>query len=129
MAWRNLSGQSRSKLKNKRTNLDGYSFQSGLEASTYAVLKLLQKAGEIKSIQVQDHCYLTDARILYIADFKCELPDGSFYWVESKGFEQPTYKLKKKLWEYYGPGDLLIYKGTAIRPILIETVKVKEKKT
>lgn len=119
----------KNRFSNKRTELDGRSFQSKFEASVYAMLKILQMAKEIKIEQCQDHVYLTDAEICYIPDFKCRnLKTGELYWVEAKGFETPEWKLKLRLWRYYGPGPLHIYKGTHRCPVLTSIVIPRERK-
>lgn len=101
----------------------GYSFGSKLEAAVYNMLYLLQRAGVIKVIQVQDTVLLSDANIIYKPDFKITKPDGSFYWVEAKGFKTPVWAIKKRLWAVYGPGLLEIYEGNHKSPQLIETIK------
>jgi len=106
------------KYRNNKVELDGRSFASKLEASVYCLIKPAV-------VQCQDHVYLTDARILYIPDFKCTTFDGTFYWVEAKGLETTDYRIKRRLWQHYGPGDLHIYKGSAARPFLHEIIKVK----
>jgi len=94
-----------------RIKLDGHSFQSKGEAACYAHLKFLEKAGYLTVLQVQDHVRMTDAQILYIADFVVmNLETGEKEWAEFKGFETDIWKIKKRLWEYYGPGILKIYK-------------------
>lgn len=108
-----------------KTSLDGYSFASKLEAETYRILKLRIAAKEIKSIQCQDQVYLTQARIRYVADFKCTLPDDSFLWVEAKGYAAARWPDLKKLWRYYGPGTLEIWGGNHDRPTLMETIHSK----
>lgn len=100
----------------------GYSFGSKLEAAVYNILYLLQKAGEIKEIQVQDSVYLTDAEILYKPDFRVTCPDGFVYWVEAKGFETPEWRIKRRLWMKYGPGELQIWMGSASKPYLKEKI-------
>lgn len=111
-----------SKLGNVRTELDGHSFASKLEASVYQLLKYRKLAGEIRSIQVQDHVHLTAARIAYVPDFRCEMADGSIEWTEAKGMEGPRWPTIKKLWRFYGPGPLHIWKGDYRRPRLAETI-------
>lgn len=107
----------------KKQELDGHSFASKLEASVYQMLKLRERAGEIKILQVQDHVYLTRARIQYIPDFRClDLATGEEFFVEAKGFEAPTWPLKKKLWKHYGPKKLEVWKGTYLRPVLDEVI-------
>jgi len=109
--------------KNKKTKLDGYTFASKLEAAVYALLR----QDKTLTIQTQDHVYLTDARILYIPDFKCTPVEGDPFWVEAKGFETDVWRIKRRLWKHYGFGKLLIYKGSAARPYLDETLTVTEK--
>jgi hypothetical protein len=111
-----------------KVETDGHSFSSKLEAALYQHLRLREKAGEIKILQTQDHVYLTDARIAYIPDFKCEdLSTGEIYWVEAKGFESDRWPTIKKLWKHYGPGRLEIWKGTYLRLHLEEVLKPKVK--
>lgn len=117
----NRTGQT-AKIGNEKISLDGHSFGSKLEAAVYQLLKFRMKVGEIASIQVQDHVYLTDARIGYIPDFKCTAPDGSHFWVEAKGYANDRWPTKKKLWKFYGPGPLEIWMGNYKNPTLTETI-------
>jgi len=111
------------KYRSKRVNYEGHSFASQLEAAVFNLLTLREKAGEIKEIQHQDHIYLTNARICYIPDFKFfDLKTEEYTWAEAKGFETPEWKIKKRLWQHYGPGRLEIYKGSAKRITLAETL-------
>lgn len=111
------------KYRNKRVSHAGYSFASKLEARLFDFLKFREMEGSISDIQNQDHVYLTDARICYIPDFKfyC-LITNSWAWAEAKGFETDTWKIKKKLWKYYGPGRLEIYKGSEKKLMLHEEI-------
>ena len=116
------TGQSK-KMGQTKVSLDGYSFASKLEASVYGILKLREKAGEIKILQVQDHIYLTIARIGYIPDFKClDLKTNEEFHVEAKGYPNDTWPLKKKLWKFYGPGRLEIWTGSHVNPALTEVI-------
>lgn len=93
--------------------LDGYSFASKLEAATYKKLKEDERSGLITLEQVQAEVRLTDAGILYKPDFL--ITDHAInapVWCEAKGYETPEWRLKLRLWEYYGPGILRIYRGT-----------------
>jgi hypothetical protein len=111
------------KYRGKKIEYEGHSFASKLEASVYTILKSRENSGEIEIIQCQDHIYLTKARIGYIPDFKCKnLTTGEFFWTEAKGYPNDTWPLKKKLWKFYGPGKLEIYKGTHLRPYLDEII-------
>jgi hypothetical protein len=123
---RKKTGQS-AKIGNTKVSFDGYSFASKLEGSVYQLLKLRMYAGEIKSIQPQDHIYLTKARIGYIVDFKCTLMNGETLHVEAKGYPNETWPIKKKLWKFYGKNPLEIWGGSYLGPKLMETIiPVKE---
>lgn len=95
-------------------------FSSKLEASVYAYLEAQEDVSEIKC---QQKVYLTEARILYIADFSY-LRCGKLTYGEAKGVETATWRLKKKLWKFYGPAPLEIYMGSYARPYLAEEIKV-----
>lgn len=113
----------KNKYKNNRVKHLGYSFASQFELAIFNFLLLREKAGELKDIQCQDHIYLTEARICYIPDFKFfDLKTKNFVWAEAKGFETDVWKIKKKLWQFYGPGRLEIYKGNAKSFKLCETI-------
>lgn len=101
----------------------GHSHRSQLESSVCQILQLREKAGEIRIIQVEDHIYLTLARIGYIPDFKCQYTKNEeYFWVEAKGYANDRWPMKKKLWRFYGPGALEIWMGKAKGPKLVETI-------
>lgn len=117
-----LLKKSENKYGAKKITAHGYSFASKGEAACYEMILAEARAGMIdKEIQVQDHVYLTDARILYIADFKIKR-DEEFEWIEFKGFETDVWRIKRRLWIHYGPGRLRIYKQKAGRLILDEII-------
>jgi hypothetical protein len=100
------------KYGNKKTVVDGITFDSKREAARYQELKLLQKAGEISGLELQPKYGLlpkfikngkTHKAITYIADFTyCE---GDKRIVEDvKGMETEVFKIKRKMFEYYYPG-------------------------
>lgn len=113
-----------SKLRNKRVCIDGVSFASKLEAAVYLELKLSVRCGVLEILEHQPRVHLTDARILYIPDFKClDLRSNEIFFVEAKGFETTDWKLKKRLWLHYGPAILQIWKGSFKRPSLSHIVE------
>lgn len=113
----------RNKYAAKRTSNDGYSFASKGEASCYQLLRLREKAGEIKIIQTQVNVRLSDAQILYIPDFLIrDLKSGRVIYVEYKGFETPEWKIKKRLWKAYGPAPLQVWKGAGMRMVMVEEI-------
>lgn len=123
-AWK----RTEQKYNAEKLSLDGHSFSSKLEASVYQLLKFRVAAKEFDKIEVQQTVYLSDAGIKYIPDFKCTTHDGSVIYIEAKGFEGERWPTIKKLWKFYGPAPLEIFKGTHRSPQLIETIVPKEKK-
>lgn len=98
------------KYKNNKVDYDGIKFDSKKEAERYAELKILEKAGEIKNLQIQRPFELIprqkiDGKVVerackYIADFVYQerIPGGWKLVVEdTKGFRTEAYKIKRKL--------------------------------
>lgn len=107
----------------KRTELAGRSFASKLEASVYALLLLREKAGEIAEIECQVQVALTAAGIIYKPDFRfIRTADARACFAEAKGFETPEWRIKLRLWKVYGLGPLELWKGSAARPVLVDTI-------
>lgn len=107
----------RSKYGNKKVEHAGRSFASKLEASGF---DMIQNRKDIKLRRQQAHIKLSKADILYIADFECDdltsnIQDALRY-IETKGFETPEWKLKKRLYRIYGkwPLEIWIRKGKGI---------------
>ena len=93
-----------SKYRAKPMVVDGIRFASTKESNRYKELKLLEKAGKIKDLDLQPpyEFYIKGNKVFtYKADFS--------YWDEFdnkrvedvKGFRTPVYKLKKKIIEAY----------------------------
>lgn len=86
----------------KRTTINGITFASKAEARRYVALKLLEKAGTIKALQLQVkfELHVNDVKIgSYIADFVYYIRDRDDWYrvVEDvKGFKTPLYRWKKK---------------------------------
>ena len=109
----------RHKYHAKKTTIDGITFDSQKEANRYAELKLLERAGEIKHLQLQVPFTLQEAftlhgkkyrPITYIADFVYE-QDGRTIVEDTKGMRTQVYQLKKKLFlaKY---GERCVFKET-----------------
>ena len=95
---------SRHKYGAKATTVDGIRFASKFESERYGYLKSLERAGVIRSLQLQPRYKLAVNGILictYVADFfyEREGTDGSWTSIveDAKGVETPEFKLKKKL--------------------------------
>ena len=96
-----------SKYRNKKVQVDMYVFDSIRESQRYKELKLLERAGEIRKLELQPKFLLQDSfkkngktyrKIEYIADFMyCQ---GDKTVVEDvKGMQTDVFKLKHKIIE------------------------------
>lgn len=98
------------KYHSKKTIVDNIKFDSKKEATRYQELKLLERAGKIKDLKLQQEYELipkfkknnkTYRKTIYKADFSYFDIEANKYIVEDvKGFKTDVYKLKKKLFEY-----------------------------
>ena len=98
------------KYKNKKVVVDGIEFDSKKEANRYKELKLLEKAGEIKDLELQKVFELIPSfkkngkayrKTTYKVDFSYfDTREGKYKVEDVKGFKTDVYKLKKKLFEY-----------------------------
>ncbi len=91
----------RSKYGNKKTVVDGITFDSIKEGKRYSELRLLEKAGEISELELQPKYDLVINNIKvcrYVGDFKYRLGTcGQYILEDCKGFKTQTYRLKAKL--------------------------------
>ncbi len=95
------------KYRNKKTELDGFRFDSKREAQRYQELKFLEKAGKICRLEIYPRFTIHvkgDKICTYIADFKYMLcdrylgnPTGAEIVEDVKGIRTQAYILKKKL--------------------------------
>lgn len=97
------------KYRNKKTVLDGISFDSKAEAHRYAELRLLERAGEITELKRQVRFELVPKSaygraLYYVADFTyIEHGEQVVEDVKSTATKTRLYQLKKRLLgERYG---------------------------
>lgn len=110
----------------KRVSHSGRSFASKLEAAVYDLLLLREKVGEVREIMQQPTIYITEARIGMRPDYSAiDVKTDELFYIEAKGHESDVWKIKLKLYRWYGPAKLEIYKGTYARPKLDEVVVPK----
>lgn len=98
-----------SKYRAKPAIVNGIRFHSQREAARYLDLRLLEKAGEIKELELQPKfpiyvCRRQNGELHkafdYVADFKYrEGPRGVLVIEDVKGMKTPLYRLKKKAFE------------------------------
>lgn len=104
------------KYHNKKVVYDGRTFDSIKEKNYYINLKLLEKAGKIKDLELQKEFELqpsyrlnkkTNRKIIYRADFTYKTTeDDKLHVIDIKSpitAKEKAYRIKKKLFEYkYG---------------------------
>lgn len=108
----------KSKYKAVKTKVNGIKFDSKKEARRYKELKILEKADEIKSLELQPRFLLqekfkyngkTVRKIEYVADFRYIDEKGNTVVEDVKGMKTEVYKIKKKIFlKIYG--ENLIFK-------------------
>lgn len=101
------------KYHNKKTIVQGITFDSKLEAKRFQELKLLERAREIEDLQLQPSFELqpsfkkngkTFRAITYKGDFSyLDKRTGKKIVEDTKGFKTRDYILKNKLFEYKFP--------------------------
>ncbi len=89
------------KYRNKKVTIDNITFDSKLEAKHYSQLKLLERAGEIKDLELQPRydLIINDVKIgYYKADFRFfDKKEIRQRVVDSKGMDTTVSKLKRKM--------------------------------
>jgi len=103
---------SQNKYRNTKVEINGIKFDSIKEGERYHELYLLQKAGEISDLRLQEEFVLQNAyrspengekkrAIKYLADFTYEV-NGERIIEDAKGVKTPVYQIKKKMMESAG---------------------------
>ena len=100
------------KYNNKKTVIDGITFDSRDESLYYQALKDMKINGLIKDFELQPKFELQEAfvkngkkyrAINYIADFRVINNDDSSYIIDIKGMLTTEFKIKMKLFNYKYP--------------------------
>lgn len=95
------------KFGNVKTVVDGFEFDSKMEAAFYLHLKERAERGEIMSIAIHPSFVLQEGfrkhgkwyrPITYVADFGVEFADGRRVVYDVKGKETQTFQIKKKIY-------------------------------
>lgn len=99
------------KYRNKKVIVDEKEFDSKREGNRYKELKLLERAGEIKDLELQPRFLLQDSfkkngrtfrKIEYVADFKY-IENSKTIVEDVKGMQTDVFKLKHKIFEKVYP--------------------------
>ena len=104
-----------SKYKNRKTTVDGITFDSKKEAARFQELRLLERAGEIQDLRCQVPFELVPAQrdakgklverpVKYLADFVYQnCATGERVVEDVKGYRTDVYKIKRRLMNHlYG---------------------------
>lgn len=87
------------KFKARKTVVDNITFASAKEARRYGELKLLERAGQIRNLELQPvfPLLVNGAQVAkYIGDFAYFEKDARVV-EDTKGFRTPVYRLKRKM--------------------------------
>lgn len=93
------SQKKKPKYHNRKVIVDGIPFDSQREASRYIILRLMEKAGGISDLKLQQWFVLAvNGRVVcrYKADFTYDR-DGKMVVEDTKGYRTEIYRLKCKL--------------------------------
>lgn len=98
--------QKGSKFRAKRTEYNGYTYDSKFEAGVAQQLDIRLKAGEIKDWERQFkiecipyNCHgepVPKCKVSHKVDFRIHEHDGSYTLLEAKGMETADYKMRRK---------------------------------
>ncbi|AYP68747.1 hypothetical protein BpsS36_00041 [Bacillus phage vB_BpsS-36] len=106
-----------SKYNSKKVTIDGITFDSKAEGNYYLHLKELKTFGTIKDFQCQPEYVLQPKYekngknvlpIKYKADFLIYYHNGNTEVIDIKGMETTDFKLKKKIFEYKFPEEIVL---------------------
>ena len=93
---------------------EGRMFDSKAERDRAEQLKVMEKDGDIKDLELQPQTSLSDAGIKYKPDF-AYTENGVRIYEDVKGVETEGFRIKSKLWKKYGYGPLRITKRKGSR--------------
>lgn len=89
------------KYNAKPTEIAGETYRSGLEAETHAVLKLMERAGEIRNISREQSVELFPGQTHKIDFMFFDIKRQTFVYAESKGFSDKTWAEKLKAYKAF----------------------------
>ena len=86
------------KFKAKQVIDDGHNFPSTLEWKYFKHLQLLQNSGEVVFFLRQVPIHLPGG-VKYVVDYQVFYSDGKVRFIDVKGLETETFKIKRKIVE------------------------------
>lgn len=110
--------------KTVKLNENELAYRSGLESEVHAVLKLLERAGEIRNIRREQTISLTPS-ISHRIDFVVfNVKKNTDVGVEAKGQETEGWSLKQRLYVDFGPLPIEVWKKSRGRVGVAKEIKV-----
>lgn len=120
-----------SKWKAVRTVVDGISFPSKCEANVYRYLKMLERQGLVRDIELQcrvdpprcEHCGIQPAPSVKV-DFRAfDVTYDCVVYFEAKGLETDRWKSFIKWWRANPPAVLRVFNSYASGPMGVRMVE------
>ena len=113
------------KYRAVRTHCGKHAHMSGAESDCCLYFQMLERAGELEIISSQPNVFLTDAKLRIIPDWLIKYRDGREVYADYKGFETASWGRNRKLWKFYGPRPLEVWKKKGVRFFISETIEGK----
>jgi hypothetical protein len=130
--------KAKSKYGAKKCEVDGYIFDSVMEAKFYVHLKLEKQKGNVIAYELQPKYILQESfkkdgktvrAIAYISDFLVTHKDGTKIVYDVKGRETADFKLKKKMFDFrYRDLTLKCVQYRATEKVWMDLDEIKELK-
>ena len=99
--YKALAKPKKAKYRNRKTVVDGITFDSKAEADFYSQLRLRERLGEVDSIKLQvPHILTVNGQLIatYRSDFEFnDIHSKKYRVIDVKGVQTPEFKLKRKL--------------------------------
>jgi hypothetical protein len=95
----------------KRPDCNNLFFRSSYEANVFRYLRILKNKGQITEILYEPRTFafsefgILRGQVSYTPDFQVIYPDGTYIWIEVKGFLRPQDKTKIRRFKKYFPED------------------------
>jgi len=92
----------RAKYGNRKTVIDGITFDSKAEGDYYAALKIREKAGEVSAVEMQRPFKMLGPKGELIATYKADFAfwdhvEDRFRVIDVKGYVTREFRLKRKM--------------------------------
>lgn len=105
--WINPYGRG---VKGKRADLDNLYVRSRWEANVARILNLLRESGEVEYWEYEPYTFeypVKKGNKWYTPDFRVFFTDGSYMWIEVKGWMDKNSEVKLKRFARYYPDEPL----------------------